>query len=49
MARHKTAHRKVLEARNREQAKALSALLAEAKDDPTLKENAARNAKRYSK
>ena len=49
MPRHKTAHRKALEARNREQAKALSALLAEAKDDPTLKENAARNAKRYSK
>jgi hypothetical protein len=46
MPRHKTAHRKVLEARNREQAKTLSALLAEAKDDPTLKENAQKAAKR---
>ena len=46
MPRHKTAHRKALEARNREQAKALSAALAEAKDDPTLKENALKAAKR---
>ena len=47
MPRHKTAHRKRLEAANKANRAARAALLKEAKDDPTLKANASKNAKKF--
>ena len=46
MPRHKTAHRKRLEAANKANLATRAALLKEAKDDPTLKANALKNAKK---
>ena len=45
MPRHKTAHRKRLEAHNKEQAKARAAAVAELAEGTTLKANAVQNAK----
>ena len=47
MPRHKTAHRKRLEADHKAIVSARAALLKQAKDDPTLKANALRNAKKF--
>lgn len=46
-ARHKTAHRKALEAHNKATVAARAELLKQSKDDPTLKANAQKNAKRF--
>jgi hypothetical protein len=46
MPRHKTAHRKALEQHNKAVLKARAELLAEAKNDPTLKANALKAAKK---
>ena len=43
---HKTAHRKALEAHNKATVKARAELLAESKNDTTLKANALKNAKK---
>jgi hypothetical protein len=45
--RHKTAHRKARAAHEKQTAAARDALLKESKNDPTLKANAHKSAKRF--